>query len=188
MWYFDGRKYRPELYTEEVDQILSGNWGGQAAQEDSGFLTSRSLQAARVHGNPLYDSGDITWNASVQVKRDLDEAVVFDESSGDAVSAEYVDAVTPATLYVDGSYYIVDTDDPDLLEGEEHLHERLTSHTADLYANTFDDPSGFQFVHDYLSMHFCKNLAAGIVPGAVVLEPVRQVLGFPYEWVGAPVE
>jgi hypothetical protein len=86
-------------------------------------------------------------------------------------------------------FHIIDADDPELVEhGEAYIHERLTSYIGEPFrANSDALPP---YIRSYVDQNTVIGLADGWYTGlpAVFLEPLRQRLGFPYEWWGAPID
>jgi hypothetical protein len=89
-------------------------------------------------------------------------------------------------------FHIIDIDDPELVEhGEAYVHERLTSYIAEpLREGSEAFGSLPPYVGRYVDTNTVNGLAKGWYTGlpSVFLEPLRQLLGFPYEWWGAPID
>jgi hypothetical protein len=88
-------------------------------------------------------------------------------------------------------FHVIDIDDPELVEhGEAYIHERLTSYVAE----PLSDRPGSEPLPEYIGTYVDRNTVDGLALGwyaglpSVFLEPLRQRLGFPYEWWGAPID
>lgn len=189
MWYLDARKYRPGMYDDRLaDPAVNQAWGG--------FDESRFIGEARIHGNPLLDCGIIGWEDSTAVKRA--ESEVYDKAHEEAASNaaaepsafdQLSDVMPAVSEYTQGSIMILNADDPELLEcSEPELHERLTSHLAEPYRCREALPDWAVAPFRYMEKVFLGTIESGYVPGPIVVEPIRQRLGFPYEWFGAKVD
>jgi hypothetical protein len=87
-------------------------------------------------------------------------------------------------------FHIIDADDPELVEhGEAYIHEKLTSYLAEPFVEG-SEATLPPYVRTYMERNTVNGLALGWYAGlpAVFLEPLRQRLGFPYEWWGAPID
>jgi hypothetical protein len=89
-------------------------------------------------------------------------------------------------------FHIIDIDDPELVEhGEAYVHEQLTSYIAEPLREGSDSYQSLPpYVQSYVDRNTVNALAKGWYTGlpAVFHEPLRQRLGFPYEWWGAPID
>ena len=156
---------------------------------------------ARVHGNPLVDTSTVGWQETTAGKRaenDYYTAVYsgkLEDRLGMPGSTGMRDWFLQAPGWIQGaqgSFYLIDVDDPELVEhGEDYIQERLTSHLADLYLTP--ESTWEPWVQDakkYSEAYFFNNLARGYADaGPILSEPIRQRLGpFPYKWMGAPID
>lgn len=181
MWYLDARKYRPGMYDDRLtDPEFQNAWGG--------FDPNRVLSEARIHGNPFIDCGVIGWEDSTAVKRAENEAYEqATEAGGDSTGfdMELFDLMAAIASYTLGSIMILDADDPELLEcSATELEERLTSHIAEPYRHPEAWPEWAIPTFKYVEKMFLATIESGHVPGAILVEPIRQRMGFPYEWLG----
>lgn len=186
MWYIDGRKYRQDCYDTRVDQLLNN----EAVLDLEMYAAGQYVVEGRVHGNPFVDTCSMTRAPDTASKRAENDAYESVTASEALAAQEYFEKVVPATRYVEGSFYIVDIDDPELVEGgEDYIHERLTSHLADPCGEP--ESTWKPWMHGtfaYMGHILVSDLQNGLIPGAIVVESFRQRLGLPYEWVGAPIK
>ena len=186
MWYVDGHKWRPDMYDTALDEVLGGY------EDPSGIIdTGRSVIEGRSHGNPFLDTGSITWNENTEIKRR--EIGLYDtEYATDAPSRakDYISKVAWAMSSGVGTY-IVDADDPELVEfGEQYIHNRLTDHYGALTNEPPETwPEWLQGdVWAYVTEQVTSQFANGFCPAPILFEMVRQSWGYPYEWFGAPID
>ncbi|WP_155765564.1 hypothetical protein [Mycobacterium colombiense] len=176
------RSWEPDL-REQVDALIGLE--DSVAEGDMGWVDTRGISHARVHGNPNFDTATIAWHDSVEDKRAESGAYGSEDVLG------YLDVMRRACRSAEGAY-IFDIDDPELEKfGEDGIHERLTSHIAEVGKNPVAWPEEmapvlsamFQYFEDW----FFTSLKHGTVPLGIITEIHRQWLGFPYEWTGARV-
>lgn len=190
MWYIDGHKYEPERYTELLDGFQNN---AAMITEMGNFEELKLLMEARCHGNPHLDTVTIGWHENTSQKRAENDS--FRAASASDEVAEILklgfEAIGGSQSFVEGSLYIIDIDDPELVEhGEAHIHRQLTSHLADPITKPREEWEPWMApVYDtYIDSLFLENIANGFVPGAIVAEIERQRLGLPYEWYGARID
>jgi hypothetical protein len=146
------------------------------------------LFAGRVHGNPLLELQNIEHMESPSTMRgqlDFYKAIF---SSGNDVHSfkEFFKTMYNVWERVE-AFHIIDVDDPMLLEfGEKFVHEQFT----DYMAGFITEESGElrEMLREYCDTVFLNTIHNGFVPTGIVLEPVRQRCGLPYEWYGAQVD
>jgi hypothetical protein len=90
------------------------------------------------------------------------------------------------------SIHIFDRDDPEFVElGEERIHERLTSHMADLWTMPEEERPqnfGLDTCKHYVNSIVLNSFAAGHLPPTILMEIIRQEMGLPYSWMTAQVD
>lgn len=191
MWYNDAHKWDPEGYSPFIDGVFRDP---AAAEAMVGFSEDHAgLIEGRCHGNPFFDTGNIGREDNTAVKRAENDAYrANDEAGGALFEFERMFKELPvAQQYVQGSFYIIDIDDPELVEhGEAYINEQLTSHLAEPMAKPREEwePWMVYVYDDYMTRLFVENLAYGFVPGPIIVEPERQRMGLPYEWFGARID
>lgn len=193
LWYVYGVRYNNENYTAEIDSFLH-------RLDELGLLgmeENNNLNEARAHGNPFLDitsvirqestavmAGQIdTYNQEDEVRATGEEA-----PSGHGYQ-ELFDAM-PDIWDQNHGFHIIDADDPELLEhGEAYIHEKLTGYLSEPFLEGAEKTLP-PYVRKYMERNTVNGLALGWYAGlpAVFLEPLRQRLGFPYEWWGAPID
>ena len=193
MWYVFGSKYN-EHYTQKMDDHLFSSMAEPlAAKQDS------SITEARTHGNPFYDQTTIIWQEDSSV---MGKQVAVYRAEDAARSAGTAPAESgysfkdllhdmPGMWDQNGSFHIIDIDDPELVEqGEAYIHQQLTSYVAELDVSDLPEDSTFRDVRGYLEQLFVDGITKGWDDGlaGVIIEPFRQRMGYPYEWLGAPID
>jgi hypothetical protein len=192
MWYVVGWKYNSN-YTQQMDDALNLMADPLEIKEDS------SANEARAHGNPYLDVSTVIRHASTAVmagqmksyKAEVAEREAAEEPATGFGYAEMFDAL-PKAWDQNHGFHIIDIDDPELVEhGEAYVHQQLTSYIAEpLREGSESYQSLPPYVQSYVDRNSVNALAKGWYTGlpAVFLEPLRQRLGFPYEWWGAPID
>ena len=184
-WYIDEYSYNPN-FTEELDQIIHAP---ALFDEALGLDARSSVFGGRVHGNPNLESSNIGWQESPARMRDQDavyEAAI--NAGGDAAEGmKAIFAGMPDVWKTTGGFHIMDADDPMLVEkGEDYVHKQFTDYFVDhIEANTSEWDV---LMKTYLFKNLVNNIALGVVPAGVVVEPLRQYMGLPYEWHGASTD
>ncbi|ORW24358.1 hypothetical protein [Mycobacterium palustre] len=192
MWYVFGARYT-ENYTAEIDGFLH-------RLDDLGLLgmdEGNNLNEARAHGNPFFDITSIIRqeNTSVmggQMKTygSEDEARAAGEEAPSGHGYRELFEVLPEIWDQNHGFHIIDIDDPELVEhGEAYIHEQLTSYVAEPFREGSEVVLP-PYIRPYVERNTVNGLAKGWHGGlpAVFIEPLRQRLGFPYEWWGAPID
>jgi hypothetical protein len=185
-WYIDGIRFNSN-YTRHQDEIVnaSGIW-----DDPMGFGRA-SLQGCRVHGNTEFEWSNIAWQDSPARMRDQDAVYRAAINAADDTFAykEIFDGM-PDSWDASGGFHIIDIDDPMLLErGEAYIHKQFTDYMAETISRPEESSDEWdKLCRSYIFKNFFLNLSSGVVPAAIVVEPVRQLFGLPYEWHGAPIE
>lgn len=190
MWYVDGLRFNGN-YTQEMDDFLHQMGARWAGIEEN----PNNLSEARSHGNPYLDVSSVAWHEStarmagqMNTYRAEDEGRASGEEPAGYGYKEMFENI-PRMWDQNHGFHIIDADDPELVEhGEAYIHERLTSYIAEPFrANSDALPP---YIRSYVDQNTVIGLADGWYTGlpAVFLEPLRQRLGFPYEWWGAPID
>ena len=178
MWYVDGFKWN-ESYSPQLDAAINGQWTEEWASDD------RKAFYCRVHGNPLFDTVSLCWLNSVENRRGELDPKYFNE--GGLFTALW-EAVPGESTRAEG-LHIFDSDDPEFVAmDEERLHERLTSHVAELSKQPESErPEGlaFSICKKYVDAMVLNNLDRGHASSGIHMEIFNQVLGLPYTWWGA---
>jgi hypothetical protein len=204
MWYVFGARYN-ENYTEEIDGFLHRLDGLAVLGEDEGANVSE----ARAHGNPFLDCSTLirqestaVMAAQIDIYNSDDEARAADEAPAAQGDEELLGSqergriiellfdVMPSMWDQNHGFHIIDIDDPELVEhGEAYVHEQLTSYLAEAFREGSDRTLP-PYVREYMERNTVDGVANGWYTGlpAVFLEPLRQRLGFPYQWWGAPID
>jgi hypothetical protein len=192
MWYVVGWKYNSN-YTQQIDDALNLMADPLEIREDS------SANEARAHGNPFLDVSSVIRHDSTAVmagqmksyKAEVEERAAGDEPAAGFGYAEMFEAL-PNAWDQNHGFHIIDIDDPELVEhGEAYVHEQLTSYIAEPLREGSDSYQSLPpYVQSYVDRNTVNALAKGWYTGlpAVFHEPLRQRLGFPYEWWGAPID
>lgn len=184
-FYVDGVKFN-RTYTRQQDEILNaqGIW-----DDPMGFGARSSIQGGRVHGNPGFEWTNLSWQDSPARMRDQDEVYRTAITSGNDEAFSYgeVFASMPDAWDASGGFHVIDADDPMLVEqGEAFIHKQFTDYMS---ANVCEQKDEWdKLCTSYLFKNLFLNIENGVVPAAVVVEPLRQLFGLPYEWHGAPIE
>jgi hypothetical protein len=192
LWCLFGVAYN-ENYSAEVDGFLHrmdelGLWG---------MGESTNLNEARAHGNPYLDVTSLIRQESTAVmgqqmetydSEDQAQSASDEAASGNRYQEMF--ELLPEIWNQNHSFHIIDADDPELLEhGEAYIHEKLTSYVAEPFREGSELPLP-PYVRRYVGRNTVDGLATPWYAGlpAVFLEPLRQRLGFPDEWWGAPID
>ena len=192
LWSVFGVAYN-ENYTAEVDSYLHrmddlGLWG---------MGESTNLNEARAHGNPHLDVSSLIRQESTAIMGQQmnsydseDQAHTKSDETPPTHRYQEMFELLPEIWDQNQSFHIIDADHPELLEhGEAYIHARLTSYIAEPFLESSDLPLP-PYVRHYVNRSTVDALTtpwhAG--PPAVFLEALRQRLGFPYEWWGAPID
>lgn len=153
------------------------------------FTEDRSLVECRVHGTLHLDTANIGWHDNTAAKRA--EVNVYSDLPIEAIEPVMaLFAQMPSLSLETESIYVIDSDDPELVElGEDGVHERLTSHFSDPPAQPKEEWEPWIVPHlGYIDNLFPTTMAQGYVPPALAQEGVWQRMAFPYKWIGATVD
>jgi hypothetical protein len=191
MWYVDGLRFN-DNYTQEMDDFLYKTMGAGWSGVEKG---KENVAFERSHGNPFLDVSSVAWHEStarmagqMSTYRTEDEARASGEAPSRHGYKEMFENI-PEMWDQNHGFHIIDIDDPELVEhGEAYVHERLTSYISEPFREHSDAVP--PYVRSYVDRNTVNGLAHGLYTGlpAVFLEPLRQRLGFPYEWWGAPID
>lgn len=184
-FYLDGIRYN-NSYTQEQDALVNTQ---EMMTETVGLEPQSSLVSARVHGNPFFNSSNVIWQESpANMRGQLDVyRAMFASGTETQAYRDMFESMPNAYEWVEG-IHIIDDDDPMLVEqGEAHVHKQFTDYLADgVYG-----PEAEEWTHilrEYIGKILVNTNANGFVPAPVVVEPIRQSFGLPYEWHGAPID
>ena len=198
MWFISAYEYN-DNYSQEFDDFLANpaKWDDMLEIKEAG--DHPSAIEARVHGNPLLDACSIGWQDSADSMHDqFDVYRAEDEvrAAGGAPTSGYGWKEMFETLpgvwgYFEG-FHIIGVDEPEYLEHTEaEIHQRLTTYLAEPFLEPGEswEPDLKNYIPRYIKRQFLNGVSNGRVtlPGAF-MEPVRQLLGLPYEWHGAPID
>lgn len=195
MWYTDGTKWKAEAYSQALDDVVSAYSDEDGANVDAdggGLVTAQGALGARIHGNPYFDTANLFWNDNTEQKRAEVPFYEQEYAHNESTQAKrFIELVPGATEHIQGSFYIIDVDDPELVEGgEHHMHRQLAGHYAEITKDPMESwpPWVRDHIWPYMAELFFTDIANGHVPPAILMEPIRQHFGLPYEWLGARVE
>ena len=186
MWYMDAHKWRPDMYDQELDDVIGGY------DDPSGIIdANRSVIEGRSHGNPHWDTNSIFFNPDTATKRREIQMYEAEYATDEPSTAKaYISKVALAMSAGMGAY-LIDEDDPELVEfGEQYIHNRLTDHYGALTNEPRETwPEWLAGdVWAYVTEQVTSQFANGYCPAPILFEMVRQSWGYPYEWFGAPVD
>ena len=191
MWFVYGLKYN-DNYSQEVDDALNLMTDSVPGQAGS------SLTEARAHGNPYFDVSSVVRHESTAVmgsqykayRAEMEAREAGEEPSGHGYQEMF--ETLPGMWEQNHGFHVIDIDDPELIEhGEAYIHEQLTSYIAEPLR---EGSESFGTLPPYVQPYVDRNTVNGLAKGwhgglpPVFLEPLRQRLGFPYEWWGAPID
>lgn len=183
-YYIDEYTYNSN-FTQEIDDIIHAP---AMLDQALGLEANSSIIGGRVHGNPNLESANVGWQESPARMRDQDEVYRAAVVSGDDnFEFKKLFSKLPDVWKTSGGFHVIEADDPMLVEqGEAFIHKQFTDYMS---ANVCDPQDEWDTLcSSYIFKHLLNNIALGVVPAAVVVEPVRQLLGLPYDWHGAPNE
>ena len=181
-YYVDAYAHKPN-YSEEHDAPYHNQ---EVNNEAMGLDPSMSVLGGRVHGNPFYESATVGLQESSARMREQDQVYRTSIAAGEKLYSNLF-LTMPDAWKRTSSFHVIDVDDPDLVErGEEFVHLNFTDYLARNICEPKDEWD--RICTYYLMSHCVLNMEAGSAPPTVALEPLRQLLGLPYEWHGAPVE
>ena len=182
MWYIDSINWN-DNYTPDVDAAINGEWGDEWASDD------RRDYGCRVHGNPFLKTMSIAWLDSVENRRGELDPKFYNKDDGLFMP---LFELLPGIATRMESIHIFDRDDPEFVElGEERIHERLTSHMADLWTMPEEERPenfGLDTCKHYVNSIVLNSFAAGHLPPTILMEIIRQEMGLPYSWMTAQVD
>jgi hypothetical protein len=185
-WYVDEYTYYPNFSQHHDELIHAPAMLDQALS----LRAHSSLFAARVHGVPALESANIGWQNSPERMRDQFDVYKNAVLSGDeSFGFKKIFGEMPEVWRTANGFHVIDSDDPMLVEkGEAYVHKQFTDYFEPIGEPEETSDEWTKLLRSYIFRWLANDSALGIVPPAVVLEPVRQILGFPYEWHGAPIE
>jgi hypothetical protein len=192
LWCVFGAKYN-ENYTTEIDGFLH--------RLDELFATDEGgkLNEGRSHGNPFLDVSSLIRQDSTAVMGGQmaaydaeDRARAAGDEPPSGLGYREFFGVLPEIWDQNHGFHIIDIDDPELVQpGAAYIHARLTSYVAEPLREGSDSFGSLPpYIRTYVECNTLNALANGWYAGlpAVFLESLRQRLGFPYEWWGAPID
>jgi hypothetical protein len=192
LWCVFGAKYN-DNYTVEIDGFLHRL--DELFAKDGGS----NLNEARAHGNPFLDVTSLIRQDSTSVMGSQmaayhaeDQARAAGQEPPSGLGYREFLGALPDIWEENHGFHIIDIDHAELVEhGEAYVHQQLTSYVAEpLRKGSESFGSLPPYIRPYVDRNTVNALAKGWYAGlpAVFLESLRQRLGFPYQWWGAPID
>lgn len=183
-YYIDEYAYNTN-FTEEIDQRIHAP---EMWDEALGLDAHSSIIGGRVHGNPNIEAVQVGWQEPIGRMAEQDEVYRTAIASRDeSLGFQKLFEEMPTVWRRSGGFHVIEVSDPMLVEqGEAYVHEQYTDYMSANICEQRDEWD--KLCRSYLFANIFLNLENGVVPGAVVVEPLRQLCGLPFEWLGAPIE